>query len=159
MSSGCWFPQCPSYYIARLDPLTERSWWLVPVIPILLPEPLFGNSYSLSPTSAISYLCKHFTQILWKSKLLNLFLQNFADLLRKFAEFCGLFVDLLRNSTFAEFCGLFAEFCGFFAEFCGLFSEICGNLRIVLRIFLRNFTEFAEVGNCRGRRQTMWMFA
>ena len=59
------------------------------------------DSYGWSPTSAISYLCKHFTQIWWKSKLLNLFLRNFA------------------------------ECCGLFAEFCGMLLIVCGILRIV----------------------------
>ena len=67
----------------------------------------FGNdSHSLSPTSAISYLYKHFTQMWWKSKLLNV-------CLRKFSCFCGILLivaDLLRN--FAEFSRNFAEFCG-----------------------------------------------
>ena len=102
------------------------------------------TSCSLSPTSAISYLCKHVTQIWWKSKLLNLFLRNFA-------ECC----------FFSKVCGMFAEFCGLFAEFCRCFADVCGSLRDFAEMLrnvaelLRNFTEFAEVGNCRGRRPTV----
>ena len=95
------------------------------------------SSYSLSPTSAISYLCKHFTQIWWKSKLLNLFLRNFADL---FAELCGFlrFVsDFCRISRM--FCGFLRIFYGFVAEFCGLFAELCG---IIAEFY----------GICRGRK-------
>ena len=65
------------------------------------------NSYSLPPTSAISYLCKHFTKILRKFAEIRGSLRNFADLLRDFAEFYGflrIFCGILRN--FTEFCGI-----------------------------------------------------
>ena len=109
-------------------------------------------SCSLSPTSAISYLCKHFTRIWWKSKLLILFLRNFADCFRNFAEFCGFVAELcgfLRNFTDFLLLCFFADFYLFFlrnsVEFCGLFFGIlricCGILQNLQR------QEIAEVGD------------
>ena len=71
-----------------------------------------------------------------------------------FAENCGFYLDLLL--FFAEFCGLFADFCWIFADFCGILWD-CAECYGILRICLRNSTGFVEVGNRRGRRQTIRM--
>ena len=92
--------------------------------------------------------------------LLNFVFRNVADLLRNvaflFAEVCVLFAD---------FCGILCVFvCVYFSEFCGIVAELLRNFAEIklfngmLRKFtdcLRNFTEFAEVGNRRGRRPTV----
>ena len=71
---------------------------------------VYHLSYSLPPTSAISYLCKHFTQILRICAEFWLNCEEVCGSLRICCRCLWNFADLFRN--FAEVCGLFTEFSG-----------------------------------------------